>query len=108
MTRISVVVDHYCIHKAKAVAQWLAHHPHLSYCGYRRTVREPIRLSGSSAMSMTNAYANTNGNASAIWYRTSSGTQANGPWQYKLPHDAPEVTAAVEHIAAEKQPRMAA
>jgi putative transposase len=27
VTRISVVVDNYCIHKAKAVAQWLASHP---------------------------------------------------------------------------------
>jgi hypothetical protein len=27
ITRIYVVVDNYCIHKAKAVEQWLAHHP---------------------------------------------------------------------------------
>jgi transposase len=27
ITRISVVVDNYCIHKAKAVEQWLADHP---------------------------------------------------------------------------------
>jgi hypothetical protein len=36
--------------------------------------------------------------------------QEKGPWQYKLSHlyAAPEVTAAVEHIAAEKQPQLAA
>src|SRR5215470_17365815 len=36
--------------------------------------------------------------------------QENGPWQYKLSHlyDAPEVTAAVERIAAEKQSKVAA
>jgi Winged helix-turn helix/DDE superfamily endonuclease len=27
VTRIYVVVDHYCMHKAKAVVQWLASHP---------------------------------------------------------------------------------
>jgi hypothetical protein len=27
VTRIYVVVDNYCIHKAKAVEQWLANHP---------------------------------------------------------------------------------
>ena len=30
VTRISVVVDNYCIHQAKAVEQWLAHHPRLT------------------------------------------------------------------------------
>jgi len=36
--------------------------------------------------------------------------QANGPWQYKLSqlYDTPEVTAAVERIAAENQPQLAA
>jgi hypothetical protein len=36
--------------------------------------------------------------------------QENGPWQYQLSHlyDAPEITTAVEKIAAEKQSRMAA
>jgi hypothetical protein len=36
--------------------------------------------------------------------------QENGPWQYQLSHlyAAPEVTAAVEHIAAEQQPKLAA
>jgi transposase len=36
--------------------------------------------------------------------------QENGPWQYKLSqlYDAPEVTAVVESIAAEKQPKVAA
>jgi hypothetical protein len=36
--------------------------------------------------------------------------EENGPWQYKLSHlyDAPEVTVAVEHIAAEQQAKIAA
>jgi hypothetical protein len=34
----------------------------------------------------------------------------NGPWKYKLSqlYDAPEVTAALEHIAAEKSVKIAA
>jgi hypothetical protein len=36
--------------------------------------------------------------------------QENGPWKYKLSrlYDAPEVTAAVERIAAEQQLKTAA
>ena len=36
--------------------------------------------------------------------------QVNGPWQYKLSevYDAPDVTAAVEKIAAEEQAKVAA
>jgi hypothetical protein len=36
--------------------------------------------------------------------------QENGPWQYKLSqlYDAPEITAAVENIAAQKQDKIAA
>jgi len=36
--------------------------------------------------------------------------QENGPWQYKLSqlYEAPEVTAMVEHIAAEQRPKVAA
>jgi len=36
--------------------------------------------------------------------------EANGPWQYRLSHlyDAPEVTAVVEHRAAEQQAKIAA
>ena len=36
--------------------------------------------------------------------------KANGPWQYRLSHlyEAPEVTAAVEYIAAEQQGEIAA
>jgi hypothetical protein len=36
--------------------------------------------------------------------------EENGPWQYRLSqlYDAPEVTAAVEHIATEAQAKIAA
>jgi hypothetical protein len=36
--------------------------------------------------------------------------QDNGPWRYQLSqlYDAPEVTAAVEQIAVEKQAKIAA
>jgi hypothetical protein len=36
--------------------------------------------------------------------------QENGPWQYKLSqlYQDPDVTAAVEQIAAEQQPKLAA
>jgi hypothetical protein len=36
--------------------------------------------------------------------------EENGPWQYRLSqlYEAPEVTAAVENIAAETQAKMAA
>ena len=36
--------------------------------------------------------------------------EENGPWQYRLSqlYDAPEITAAVEHMAAEAQAKIAA
>jgi len=111
VTRISVVVDNYCMHKAKAVEQWLAHHPRFAllwlptYCPRANPIE---RVFGDVHDKCTRNH--TRKRLRDLVQDIERHVQANGPWQYKLSHlyDAPEVTAAVEHIAAENQPRMAA
>lgn len=111
VTRIYVVVDNYCIHKAKAVEQWLAHHPRFellwlpTYCPRANPIE---RVFGDVHDKCTRNH--TRKRLRDLVQDVEWHVQANGPWQYTLSHlyDAPEVTAAVEHIAAEKQPRMAA
>jgi len=110
ITRIYGVVDNYCIHKAKAVEQWLASHPRFellwlpTYCPRANPIE---RVFGDVHDNCTRNHK---------WKRLRDlvqdvewHVQANGPWQYKLSHlyDAPKVTAAVEHIAAEQQPMAA-
>jgi hypothetical protein len=67
MTRIYVVVDNYCIHKAKAVDQWLASPPVLRCFGCRPTVQGPTPLSGRVAMCTTSVPGTTHENASMNW-----------------------------------------
>jgi len=111
VTRIYVVVDNYCIHKAKAVEQWLACHPRFellwlpTYCPRANPIE---RVFGDVHDKCTRNHKRKrlcDLVKDVAWY-----VQANCPWQYKLSrlYDAPEVTAAVEHIAAEKQPKLAA
>ena len=111
MTRLSVVVDNDCIHKAKAVAQGWASHPRLELLW--------LPTSCPRANPMERAFGDVHDQCTRHHKRkrlrdlvrdVERHVQENGPWQYKLsqPYDAPEVTAAVERIAAEKQPKMAA
>jgi hypothetical protein len=111
ITRIYVVVDTYCIHKAKAVEPWLASHPRFAvlwlptYCPRANPME---RIFGDVHDKCTRHHRRKRLRdliQDVEWH-----VQTNGPWQYRLSHlyDAPEVTAAVEHIAAEQQPSMAA
>ena len=111
ITRISIVVDNYCIHKAKAVQQWLASHPRFellwlpTYCPRANPIE---RAFGDGHDKCTRNHKRKR--LRDLVQDVEQHIQANGPWQYKLSHryDAPEVTAAVANIAAEKQAKIAA
>jgi putative transposase len=111
VTRIDVVADNYCMHKAKAVTQWLASHPRFTvlwlptYCPRANPIE---RVFGD-----VHAKCTRNHKRKRLRDLVQDGERhmpVNGPWQYKLSrlYDAPEVTAVVERIAAEKQPKIAA
>jgi hypothetical protein len=109
--RIYVVVDNYCIHKAKAVTQWLANHSRFTllwlptYCPRANPIE---RVFGDVHDKCTRNH--TRKRLRDLVQDVERHIQANGPWQYKLSrlYDAPEVTAAVAHLAAEKQSKLAA
>jgi putative transposase len=111
VTRIYVVVDNYCMHKAKAVEQWIANHPRFellwlpTYCPRANPIE---RVFGDVHDKCTRNH--TRKRLRDLVQDVERHVQANGPGQYKLSrlYEAPEVTAAVEHIAAEQQPKRAA
>jgi transposase len=111
VTRIYVVVDNYCIHKAKAVEQWLAHHPRFAllwlptYCPRANPIE---RVFGDVHDTCTRNHQRKR--LRDLVKDVERHMEENGLWKYKLSHlyDAPEVTAAVEHIAAEQQAKIAA
>jgi transposase len=111
ITRIYVVVDNYCIHKAKAVTQWLASHPRFevlwlpTYCPRANPIE---RAFGDVHDKCTRNHQRKR--LRDLVKDVERHIQENGPWQYRLSrlYDAPEVTAAVEHIAAEQQAKIAA
>jgi len=111
ITRIYVVVDNYCIHKAKAVEQWLASHPRFAllwlptYCPRANPIE---RVFGDVHDKCTRNHKRKR--LRDLVQDVERHVQENGPWQYKLSqlYDEPEVTVAVENIAAEKQPKLAA
>ena len=80
VTRIYVVVDNYCCIQPKPSNSGSPVIHVLSCSGYQRTVRVPTPLSGCLAMCTTSAPGITDGNASAIWCRMSSGI-----WQRMAP-----------------------
>ena len=111
VTHIYVVADNYCIHKAKAVEQWLATHPRFTllwlptYCPRANPIE---RAFGDVHDKCTRNHKRKR--LRDLVTDVEQHIQENGPWQYKLSHlyDAHAVTAAVEHIAAEQQPKLAA
>ena len=111
ITRIYVVVDNYCIHKAKAVEQWVASHPRFellwlpTYCPRANPIE---RVFGDVHDKCTRNHQRKR--LRDLVQDVVPHMEANGPWQYRLSqlYDAPEVIAAVEHIAAEKQAQIAA
>jgi transposase len=111
VTRIYVVVDNYCIHKAKAVAQWVASHPRFellwlpTYCPRANPIE---RVFGDVHDKCTRNH--TRKRLRDLVQDVERHMQVNGPWQYNLSqlYQDPDVTAAVEQIAAEAQARIAA
>ena len=111
VTRINVVVDNYRIHKAKAVTEWLTNHPRFTllwlptYCPRANPIE---RVFGDVHDKCTRNHKRKR--LRDLIQDVEQHMEANGPWQYRLSHlyEAPEVTAAVEHIAAEQQAQIAA
>jgi transposase len=111
VTRISVVVDNYCIHKAKAVEQWVASHPRFellwlpTYCPRANPIE---RVFGDVHDKCTRNH--TRKRLRDLVQDVEWHMQVNGPWQYNLSqlYQDPGITAAVEQIASEAQARIAA
>lgn len=109
--RIYVVVDNYKIHKAKAVGQWLATHPRFALLWLPTSCprANPIeRAFGDGHDKCTRNHKRKRLRdviGDVEWH-----LHANGPWLSKLSrlYQEPEVTAAVERIAAEVQAKRAA
>lgn len=105
-TKVYVVADNYGIHKAKAVAAWLAQHPRFevvwlpSYCPQANPIE---RAFGDVHDKCTRNHKRTciaELVADVVWH-----LKRNGPWRYRLSeiYYAPEVDAVVtELLAAEK------
>jgi hypothetical protein len=109
--RIFVVVDNYKIHKAKAVAQWLQMHPRLelvflpTYCPRANPIE---RAFGDVHDKCTRNHKRKR--LRDLVGDVIEHLQVNGPWQYKLSaiYYEPEVTAAIEKLAAEARLKVAA
>ena len=109
--RISVVVDNDKIHKAKAVEQWLATHTRFALLW--------LPTYGPRANPIARAFGDVHDKCTRNHKRkrlrdvigdVERHLHTNGPWLYKLSrvYQEPEVTAAVERIAAETQAKRAA
>jgi uncharacterized protein YbgA (DUF1722 family) len=111
VTRIYIVVDNYRIHQATAVEQWLAYHRRFAllwlptYCPRANPIE---RVFGEVHDKCTRNHQRKR--LRDLVKDVERHMDENGPWQYRLSHlyDTPEVTAAVEHIAAEQQAKIAA
>ena len=109
--RISVVVENYRIHKAKAVEQWIASHPRFellwlpTYCPRANPIE---RVFGDVHDKCTRNHKRKR--LRDLVQDVERHMQVHGPWRYHLSelYQAPEITAAVERIAAEAQAKSAA
>jgi DDE superfamily endonuclease len=111
VTRISVVADNYCIHKAKAVEQWVASHPRFALLWlptYGPRANPIERVFGDGHDKCTRNHQRKR--LRDLVQDVERHMEENGPWQYRFSqlYDAPEITAAVERIAAEAQAKIAA
>jgi hypothetical protein len=110
-TRIYVVVDHYCMHQAKAGEPWWAHHPRLAWLWfptYCPRAHPSERVCGDVHDTCTRHHQRKR--RRDLVKDVERHMEEHGRWKDKLSHryDAPAVPAAVEHIAAEQQAKMAA
>ena len=111
VTRIVVVVDNSCIHKAKAVEQWLANHPRFellwlpTYCPRANPIE---RAFGDVHDKCTRNHKRKR--LRDLISDVEQHLHQNGPWLYELSrvYEAPAITAVVERIAAEQQAKIAA
>jgi hypothetical protein len=110
-TRLDVVVDHSTIHHAKAVEQGLAAQP--------RVPRLWLPTDGPRANPIERAFGDVHDLCTRNHTRqclrdlvadVEAPLQLHGPWPYKLLalYDEPDITAAVENIAAEHHAKLAA
>lgn len=109
--KIYVVVDNYKIHKAKAVEHWLTVHPRIelvflpTYCPKANPIE---RAFGDVHDKCTRNHKRKR--LRDLVADVKRHLQVNGPWQYKLSaiYYEPEVSAAIEKIAAEEKLKVAA
>ncbi len=109
--KISVVVDNYGIHKAKAVARWLAAHPRVellflpTYCPQANPIE---RAFGDVHDKCTRNHRRTR--LEDLVWDVEQHLSTNGPWPYQLSqlYYTPEVTAAVERLSQEQHLQQAA
>ena len=111
VTRISVVVDHYCIQKAKAVQQWWEDHPRCAVWWFPTSCprANPIeRALGDVHDKCTRNHKRKR--LRDVVRDVEQHLRHNGPWLYQLSqgYEVPEVTAAVERLIAEHQEKIAA
>jgi transposase len=109
--RLYVVVDNYKIHKAKAVDEWLAHHPRVTllflptYCPCANPIE---RVFGDAHDLCTRNH--TRKHLPDLVADVEAHFRLNGPWKYQLSelYYEPAVTAAVEQIARDEHTKVAA
>ena len=109
--RIDVVVDHDKIHQAKAVEQWRAAPPRVTWLflpTYGPRANPIERACGDVHDCCTRNHRRTR--LPDLVADVEDHLHRNGPWPYKLSdlYDEPAVTAAVENIAAEEYAKVAA
>src|SRR5712692_2790882 len=105
-TTVSVVVDNYGIHTAKAVARWLAVHPRFevlflpTYCPKANPIE---RACGDVHAPCTRNHQRTR--IEALVRDVEHHLALNGPWQYQLSHlyYTLEATAALERLTQKQQ-----
>jgi len=110
-TKVSVVVDNYGIHKAKAVERWLAAHPRfeLLFLPTYWPQANPIERAFGDVHDKCTRNHQRHRIEDLLW-DVEQHFWTNGPWHYKLSqlYYAPEVTAAVERLTKEPQLQQAA
>lgn len=103
--RIYVVVDNYKIHKAQAVARWLAAHPRFkllwlpTYCPRANPIE---RIFGDTHDKVTRNHKRKR--LRDLMADVSRPLERNGPWPYQLSriYQEPDVTAALPTLKREK------
>jgi transposase len=109
-TQVYLVADNYCLHKAKAVEKWLAGHPRFellywpTYCPKANPIE---RVFGDVHDKCTRNHKRKR--LRDLLGDVRRHFRVNGPWKYKLPdiYYEPEVTAAVEKMAADEKAKAA-